>query len=82
MAEESLAEFEQCLQVFLSVVDVLEEQILKGHASVGSGDVAEEGFLEIDELLVGYAWHKGISLSLDGGVEGDCEGELLGFAGE
>lgn len=78
MAERSSTEVDESLHLRIGVVDAVDHSELVRWAATGLLDIQLDGLMETRKRVLLDSGHELIARALDGGVERDGEGELLG----
>ena len=82
MAYHPTTKIYKSCQVVVRIVDILDEQMLKGNSSARRIDVSEQRLTEHAKRLRSHLWHEGIAYRLDCRVERYCQNELLRLCGQ
>lgn len=78
VAERSSTEVDESLHLGIGVVDAVDHSELVRRAATGLLDIQLNGLMETRKRVLLDSGHELVARALDGGVEGDGEGELLG----
>lgn len=82
VAERSGTEVDERLHLRIGVVDAIDHGELVRRAATGLLDIQLNGLMETRKRVLLDSGHELVARALDGGVERDGEGELLGQLGE
>lgn len=82
MAQRALAEVAEGEHLRIGVVYAVDHRILVSGAATGLFDIVLQRLVQTQERVLLDAGHELVARALDGGVERDSEGELLGELGK
>ena len=82
VAERALAEVAKGEHLGVSVVHAVDHRVLVRGAATGLLDIILQRLMQAQKRVLLYTGHELVARALDGGVERDGQGELLGKLGE
>lgn len=82
MAERTLTELNKCVHLGVVVVDAVDHGVLVGGTTPGFLNVQLDCFMKARKRVFFHAGHELIARGLNGGVQGDSQGKLLGKIGK
>lgn len=80
--QSSAAEITEGVELGLRIVNTADEGILVRRATTSGLYILAHDFVKVRERVLLHAGHENVARCLNGGVEGDGEGELLRLLGE
>ena len=82
MAKRAFAEVTEREHLGVSVIHAIDHCILVRWSATSLLDIVLQRLMQAQECVLLYTGHELVARALDGGVEGDGEGELLGELGK
>ena len=80
--QSSTAEIAKGVELGLRIVNTTDEGILVRRTTTSGLNILAHDFVKMRERVLLHARHENVARRLNGGVEGDGEGELFGLLGE